>query len=118
VRASQPALGAVLEHGVPVQVDSACVKVSFPEGSFFGKQATSKQARDALAEASARVLGGSPAIEVGYDLQPGRSTSVAAEQAAQKKQRRSEVEQTARSHPRVREAMDVFEEQDVQVEVE
>ena len=100
-----------------MQVDATSVKISFPEGSFFGKQAASKQARDALAEAAARVLGGSPMIEVGYNLQSGRTT-VAAEQAAQKKQRRSEVEQTARSHPRVREAMDVFEEQDVQVEVE
>jgi hypothetical protein len=117
LQTSQPALGAVLEHGVPVQVDAQCVRLSFPEGSFFGKQATSKQARDALADAARRVLGGAPAIEVGYNLASTRST-FAAEQAAQRKERRNEVEKAARNHPRVKDAMDVFEEHEVQVEVE
>jgi hypothetical protein len=117
IRSSLPALGAVLEHGVPVQVDAACVRVSFPEGSFFGRQATSKPAREALADAARRVLGGEPAIEVGYNLGSSRP-SVAAQLAAQKKERRTEVEKAARSHPRVKDAMDVFEEHEVQVEVE
>jgi len=117
LRANLPALGAVLEHGVPVQVDSTCVRVSFPDGSFFGRQATTKQAREALAEAARRVLGGEPKIEVGYNLGSARA-SVAAAQAAQKKERRNEVEKAARNHPRVKDAMDVFEEHEVQVEVE
>ena len=117
LRSNQPALGTVLEHGIPVQVDGASIRLSFPEGSFFARQATTKQARDALAEAARRVLGTDPAIEVGYNLVSARQT-VAAEQAAQKKERRSEVEKAARAHPRVKDAMDVFEEHEVQVEVE
>jgi hypothetical protein len=114
---AQPALGAVLEHAVPVQVDAASVRVSFPEGSFFGRQAMSAQARQALAEAAANVLGAAPRIEIGYGLQAARPT-MAAVQAARQKERRAEVVQAALSHPKVKDAMDVFPEAEGNVQVE
>jgi hypothetical protein len=111
----------VLEHGVPVQVDAERVRLSFPEGSFFGRQAGSEPAREALAEAARGVLGKPPRIEIAFGVESARPT-VAAQQAARQKERRAEIVEVALSHPRVKEAMDVFPEAegnvDVQVEVE
>src|SRR5262249_27746873 len=76
---AQPALGAVLEHGVPVQVSAQKLVLSFPEGSFFGRQAQSDAAQQALLEAAARVLGQRPAIEIGVGLQSRRPTVAAQE---------------------------------------
>jgi hypothetical protein len=117
LKGSQPALCAVLEHGVPVQVDPAKLLLSFPEGSFFGRQAASEAAQKALAEAAARVLGQRPRIEIAYGLTSGRAT-VAAQHAAQKKERRDELREAALNHPRVKEAMDVFPEAEGQVDVQ
>jgi DNA polymerase-3 subunit gamma/tau len=116
---TQPALGAVLEHGVPVQVDEDALRVSFPEGSFFGRQAMAQTARQALADAALHVLGRAPRIEIGFGLQSQRPT-VAAVQAARQKEKRAEVVQAALSHPKVKDAMDVFPEAegDVDVQVE
>jgi hypothetical protein len=116
---TQPALGAVLEHGVPVQVDEHALRVSFPEGSFFGRQAMSPPARQALADAALHVLGRAPRLEIGFGRSNGRPT-VAAVQAARQKEKRAEVVQAALSHPKVKDAMDVFPEAegDVDVQVE
>ena len=116
---AQPALGAVLEHGVPVRVDASQLRVSFPEGSFFGRQAMSSSARQALAEAAKTVLGQAPRVEIGFGLQSARPT-VAAVQQARQKEKRAEVVHTALNHPKVKDAMDVFPEAegDVQVEVD
>jgi hypothetical protein len=116
---TQPALGAVLEHGVPVQVDEGALRISFPEGSFFGRQAMAPAARQALADAALHVLGRAPRIEIGFGLECARPT-VAAVQAARQKEKRAEVVQAALSHPKVKDAMDVFPEAegDVDVQVE
>ena len=114
---AQPALGAVLEHGVPVEVSPALLVLSFPEGSFFGRQATSEPARQALAEAAERVLGQRPRIEVGFGLESKRPT-VAAQEATKRKERRDEVTQAALNHPRVKDALDVFPEAEGQVDVQ
>lgn len=114
---AQPALGAVLEHGVPVQVDAGALRVSFPEGSFFGRQAMSAPARQALADAALHVLGHAPRIEIGFGLESTRP-SVAAVQAARQKEKRAEVVQAALSHPKVKDAMDVFPEAEGNVEVQ
>jgi len=117
VQAAQPALGAVLEHGVPVQVDAARLLLSFPEGSFFGRQAASGPARQALAEAAHGVLGQQPRIEIAFGVASARPT-VAAQQAARQKEKRAEIVEVALSHPRVKEAMDVFPEAEGNVEVQ
>jgi DNA polymerase-3 subunit gamma/tau len=114
---AQPALGAVLEHGVPVRIDPSKIVLSFPEGSFFGRQATSDPAREALADAAERVLGQRPAIEVGFGLSSSRPT-VAAQETERRKERRAVAEQAALSHPRVKDALDVFPEAEGNVNVE
>jgi hypothetical protein len=114
---SQPALGAVLEHGVPVRVERGQIVLSFPEGSFFGRQAMSDLARQALGDAAARVLGQRPQIEIGFGLSSNRPT-VAAQEAARRQERRAEVTQAALSHPRVKDALDVFPEAEGHVNVE
>ena len=114
---AQPALGAVLEHGVPVQVDATCLRLSFPEGSFFGKQAATEVARQALTHAAERVLGARPSVEIGFGVESTRPT-VASHAAEQRKQRHAQVTEAALSHPRVQEALDVFPEADGQVEVQ
>jgi DNA polymerase-3 subunit gamma/tau len=114
---TQPALGAVLEHGVPVQIDASKLVLSFPEGSFFGRQATSSAARQALADAAERVLGQRPAVEVGFGLSSKRPT-VAAQEAARRQEHRAEAIEAALSHPRVKDAMDVFPEAEGNVDVQ
>jgi DNA polymerase-3 subunit gamma/tau len=113
---SQPALGAVLEHGVPVRIEPSSLVLSFPEGSFFGRQAGASAARAALAEAAERVLGQRPTIEIGFGLDSGRST-VAALETERRQERRAEVVKDALSHPRVQEAIAVFPEAEGNIDV-
>jgi DNA polymerase-3 subunit gamma/tau len=113
----QPGLYAVLVHGVPVQVDAERVRVSFPQGSFFGRQASSDAARAALSDVATRLLGTRPVVEVGYDLRSARAT-VAAEDQKQKDERREKTKERAMRHPRVQEALAVFPEAEGNVEVQ
>jgi DNA polymerase-3 subunit gamma/tau len=113
---SQPALSAVLEHGMPQRVDAGGIVVSFEEGSFFGKQAAAAPARHALADAAERVLGRRPPVEVGFGLN-GNRTTVAAVDAEKQKQRRDLAEKDALNHPRVKDALDVFPEAEGQIDV-
>lgn len=115
----RPALCAVLEHGTPVSIAKERVVVSFPDGSFFGKQAASPPAQAALADAAQRVLGALPKIEIVFGVvKPGQSQpapTIASEQAAAREAQREQIKQTALSHPRVLDAMAVFPDSDVQV---
>jgi hypothetical protein len=116
---SQPALGAVLDHGVALEVSAKRVRLSFPEGSFFGKQAASAVAREALGGAAGRLFGERPTVEVVFG-QEGARPSVAAENAAHTERERSRARQAALDHPRVRDALAVFPEaaSDLQVDVD
>jgi DNA polymerase-3 subunit gamma/tau len=116
LQAEQPALAAVLEHGAPVEVTRDKLVISFPQGSFFGRQAGSTPAKQALLEAAQRVFGQRPRIEIGFGLSSDRPT-VAAQEENKRKARRDELEQAARNHPRVKEALDVFPEVEGQFEV-
>ncbi len=58
LRESRPALGAVLQHGGPTLISPAKRVIAFPKGSFFGAQAQAADAREAVADAAATVLGG------------------------------------------------------------
>ncbi|MDD9937039.1 MAG: hypothetical protein OXT09_25740, partial [Myxococcales bacterium] len=113
---TQPALGAVLEHGVPARIDPAKVLISFPEGSFFGRQAASSGAREAIATAAERVLGQRPAVEVGFGV-PVEATTMAAHQEEQRQQARAETVEAALNHPSVKDAIDVFPEAEGNVDV-
>jgi DNA polymerase-3 subunit gamma/tau len=114
---SLPALCAVLEHGTPTVVTADRVVVSFPDGSFFGKQANAPQAKNSLADVAERVFKQRPKIEIVEGKAAGAPT-LATEQAKKKEADRKQRDETARNHPGVREAMSVFDatESDVHVE--
>jgi len=114
---SQPALCAVLEHGTPTHVSAERIVVTFPEGSFFGKQAAAAPAKDALASVAERVLGQRPKIEIAEGKVDGKAT-MAAEQARRREEDKKQRDETARNHPAVREAMNVFDATDSDVRVE
>jgi DNA polymerase-3 subunit gamma/tau len=113
---SQPALCAVLEHGTPSVVNADRVVVTFPEGSFFGKQAKAPAAQSALADVAAKVLGARPKIEVTTGGAPSGASTVAAENAAQRELQRQQMKESALAHPGVRDAMSVFPDAEVHVE--
>jgi len=114
---SQPALCAVLEHGTPTHVSAARVVVTFPEGSFFGKQAAAPTAKNALADVAAKVLGQRPKIEIA-EGKVGSALTMAAESAKKREEDKKQRDRDALSHPAVREAMSVFDATDSDVRVE
>jgi DNA polymerase-3 subunit gamma/tau len=109
VRDARPALAAILEHGVPLEVARERIVVAFPEGSFFGKQAESADSCEGLADAAANVIGGRPEIVVRFTADAGTNAPTMA-QAEKKRSEdaREAARREALSHPRVQEALQVF----------
>jgi DNA polymerase III subunit gamma/tau len=121
IKTSQPALGAVLDHGMPLEVTAESLRIGFPEGSFFGRQAQSTSARESLLRAAEHVLGARPNLLIG--AAGGAKVSTLAEtEEALRKSRTAARREAALSHPSVVDAMEVFEESegsvDVQVDLE
>jgi hypothetical protein len=121
IKSSQPALGAVLDHGVPLEVTPTALRIGFPEGSFFGRQAQNSSAREAILRAAEQVLGARPTLTIGAPGDAKISTLAQTEDAA-RRTRSAAKREAALSHPRVLDAMEVFEESegsvDVQVDLE
>jgi hypothetical protein len=116
LRESQPALSAVLEHAAPLEVGPDKFLLGFAEGSFHGRQAGSELTRQALADAAQRMLGQRPVIEVrlGAFSQP----TLASQESARRQQARKDMREAALTHPRVRDAIDVFQEDEGRLEVQ
>ncbi|MDH5671115.1 MAG: DNA polymerase III subunit gamma/tau [Myxococcales bacterium] len=114
---TQPALGAILEHGTPEQVDASCIRVRFREGSFHGRQAQASSAREALATVAGRLLGGTPQVEVVLSADTS-GTTLAESHAERRRRERERMTQSALNHPRVLEALEVFPEAADSVRVE
>jgi hypothetical protein len=121
IKAAQPALGAVLDHGMPLEVSAAQLRIGFPEASFFGRQAQSSSAREAILRAAEQVLGARPALTIAAAGDARVGTLAEAEESA-RRTRTAARREAALSHPRVVDAMEVFEESegsvDVQVDME
>ena len=118
----QPALAAVLEHGVPKTVGPERIVLSFKDGSFYGRQAQSQDSIAAIERIAEQQLGARPEIEIRFDEGEGATRTVAAV-AAQRREAEIEAKRKeALNHPRVRDAIDVFPESagkvNVQVEAE
>jgi DNA polymerase-3 subunit gamma/tau len=127
LRRDEPRWAAMYEHGIASQIDATRVVVSFPEGSFFGRQAQTAPGSEALRRAAAAVLaspapeGDKPGPEVVIRLSADvRGVSLAQQAAMQVDERKEAVKKRALSHPRVLEAIKVFPElaqkQDIQVD--
>jgi len=105
----QPALAAVLEHGVPKVVGPERIVLSFKAGSFHGRQAKSPESIAAIVRIAEQRLGARPEVEIRFDAQPDATTKTVAAVAAQRKEAEVEAKRKeALSHPRVRDAIDVF----------
>ncbi|MGD8608113.1 MAG: DNA polymerase III subunit gamma/tau [Myxococcales bacterium] len=119
----QPALAAVLEHGIPKAVSPDRIVLSFKDGSFYGRQAQSPESLAAIAGLAEEHMGSRPEIEIRFDAHGDATNRTVAAVAAQRKEAELEArKKEALNHPRVRDAIDVFPESagklDVQVEVE
>jgi DNA polymerase-3 subunit gamma/tau len=121
IRSAQPALAAVLDHGMPIEVSPKTLRVGFPDGSFFGRQAQSQTAREALLKAAERVLGARPDLVIGSPGSAKVSTLAEIEETG-RKSRQAARREAALAHPRVLDALEIFEESassvDVQVDSE
>ncbi len=107
LRDGKPALAAVLEHGVPRLVTKERIVLAFQHGSFYGRQAEAPAAKEAIAEAAARRLGGRPTIEIRFDAQV-QGRTVAAIEATRREAERGAKKRAALSHPAVLDAMEIF----------
>jgi DNA polymerase-3 subunit gamma/tau len=111
LRDAKPALAAILEHGAPLSVTRERIVIGFPEGSFFGKQAEADEARNEVAEAARKVVGGKPEVVVrsvsAAEAAPA-GPSVAELEAKRRMDAQREREQEAMRHPLVRGALEVF----------
>lgn len=109
LRKSQPALSAILEHGVPRLVSREKIVLAFQEKSFYGHQAGQANARDAIHSVTERLLGGRPEIEVRFDADVGTNLRTVAAVEAQRRSAELEArKREALGHPRVLDALDVF----------
>jgi DNA polymerase-3 subunit gamma/tau len=131
LRREEPRWAAMYEHGVASQVDPARVVVSFPEGSFFGRQAQTPAGSEALRRAATHVLGmasgalaeskagASPEVVIRLAAEV-RGVSLAQQEALQLDERKEAIKKRALNHPRVLEALKVFPElaqkQDIQID--
>ncbi|KPK66656.1 MAG: hypothetical protein AMS21_01695 [Gemmatimonas sp. SG8_38_2] len=105
----QPALAAVLEHGIPKAVGPDRIVLSFKDGSFYGRQAQSPESIAAIAQLAEERMGARPAIEIRFDAHGEAAARTVAAVAAQRKEAELEArKKEALNHPRVRDAIDVF----------
>ena len=105
----QPALAAVLEHGIPKAVGPDRIVLSFKDGSFYGRQAESPESIAAIVRIAEQQLGARPKVEIRFDAQGEAATKTVAAVAAQRKEAEAEAKRKeALNHPIVRDAVDVF----------
>ncbi len=105
----QPALAAVLEHGIPKAVGPDRIVLSFKDGSFYGRQAESPESIAAIERVAEKQLGARPEIQIRFDAKGEAATKTVAAVAAQRKEAEAEAKRKeALNHPRVRDAIDVF----------
>lgn len=105
----QPALAAVLEHGIPKAVGPERIVLSFKDGSFYGRQAQSPESIAAITQLAEERMGARPEIEIRFDAHGDASSRTVAAVAAQRREAEIEArKKEALNHPRVRDAIDVF----------
>lgn len=108
IKSRRPALGACLEHGSIRELSADKLVLVFPKGSFFGEQATSPEAKNALADAAFEVLSLRPKVTVELSSTDVAVPSIAAADREKLEADRETQRQEALAHPRVIEALEVF----------
>jgi DNA polymerase-3 subunit gamma/tau len=117
VKASQPALGAVLDHGMPIEISPSVLRLGFEENSFFGRQAQSATAREAVLRVAEQVLGARPILTITAPPADGKVNSLAQIEADSRRVRSAAKREAALSHPNVVSAMEIFGESEGSVDV-
>ena len=109
------------EHAFPRELSGSRIDVTFPEGSFFGRQAQTPDGTEALRRAARAVFSANPEILISFATQLSGIT-VAQKEASEVDERKEGLKRKALSHPRVVEALKVFPElgqkQDIQIDPE
>jgi hypothetical protein len=102
---------------MPLEVSTGMLRIGFPEGSFFGRQAQSPSARESILKAAEILFGARPQLVIGGNGDAKLATVAELEDSA-RKNREAAKKEAALSHPRVRDAIEVFEESTSSVLVE
>ncbi|MBN1656372.1 MAG: DNA polymerase III subunit gamma/tau [Deltaproteobacteria bacterium] len=106
---SRPALAAVLEHGVPVEISEEFLKIAFREGSFFGRQVQDTEAQNTITSIAERVLGKAPRLQLLTVSQPeSLGVSIVQKKILKIDEVREKGMREATNHPKVQEAIAVF----------
>jgi DNA polymerase-3 subunit gamma/tau len=110
VNREKKSLGAILEHGRPLQFTAKDVEIGFPAGSF---HLTCLQDADALAsltELAARYCKAKPAVRLSPLAGPGRGLppTVQEKKSLEAEERQRGLEEVARKHPLVTAAVEIF----------
>jgi DNA polymerase-3 subunit gamma/tau len=106
VRAVMPAAAAIFEHGVPLEVTAARVLVGYQSESFEGARASEPEAMDVL-QREARAHFGAD-TKVALDLSARAGTTVAAIDAAERRDQLAKARAAASTHPLVQKAIALF----------
>ncbi|MCB9667618.1 MAG: DNA polymerase III subunit gamma/tau [Myxococcales bacterium] len=110
VRASRPALAAVLEHGALVRMDPEHVLIAFETQSFYAHQAESPEALQAIADAAGIVmqLGAERRPKVQIKRGQTGDETIVQRKSAQTKAHKEQLRQKALAHPAVRDTLEIF----------
>jgi DNA polymerase-3 subunit gamma/tau len=106
VRAVMPAAASIFEHGVPLEVTAARVLVGYQSESFEGARASDPEAFDLLQREARAHFGADTKVALDLSARPG--ATVAAIDAAERKEQLAKARATASAHPLVQKAIALF----------
>ena len=108
VQESNPALAAVLAHGVLGSVTDDRIVIHFQEGAFYGKQAGTDDSLRAVSQAASAFLKRAVAAEVRMVERVEAEETVIGAQNQRRDEERESRRRAVLSHPRVMDALSVF----------
>jgi DNA polymerase-3 subunit gamma/tau len=109
VRAVKPALASIFEHGVPLDVTATRVLLGFAPDSFLGAQASEAEALDVLTREVRAHFGAATHVALDLSMKPtGAAPTVAAIDAAKRKEASAHARAAIEKHPLVLQAIAVL----------
>ena len=106
VRATMPAAAAIFEHGVPLEVTAARVLVGYQSDSFEGARASEPEGFDLLQREARAHFNAETKVALDLSARPG--VTVAAIDAADRKEQLLKARSAASAHPMVQKAIALF----------
>jgi hypothetical protein len=108
VRQERPALAAVLEHAVPMEVRPERVLLGYAPGDFLGAQAAEEEAALLLQREVRAHFGVATKVEIDLSLRAAAAQTVASIDDAKRKGELAAARAAVQTHPLVRQAMQLF----------